>query len=49
MDIKKRIFVKRVVRHWNRLPREMVEPAPLRYLKDVALRDKFVVDLAVLG
>lgn len=37
-----RISLKNVVKHWNKLPREMVDPPSLEVFKrraDVALRD----------
>ena len=42
LDIRKKFFTKRLINHWNRLPREVVESPSLNTFErhvDVALRD----------
>jgi len=48
LDIRKNVFTESVIKHWNRLPSEVVESPPLKVYKrcvDVALKDRFSVEI----
>ena len=52
LDIRKNFLTERIVKHWNRLSREVVESKSLeefRIRAGVVLEDVVVVDLAALG
>lgn len=50
-DIRKKFLMERIVKHWNKLPREVIVSPSLKAFKSegVVLTDMVYCDFAVLG